>query len=231
VAAVLFKLEAACSLGLTKITPTEKACEWNDYSRSKAEPARVKDILFYKPKLGKPKPLKNRDLDDQNLPLLNEKELQDFIKIAPHSVYAENFQTICSDTDSASETEQIDIPKYSGQYIEMYDHRTKSMTSDDLENKIATAWREFFCDNCEAHLNRNEIEQKTLNDESLWNKLRAGRITATKAHSIRVRRPNSDLNKIIKSVMGYQVINDNKSLPLFLLKKTLLCRISSLLNT
>ena len=77
------------------------------------------------------------------------------------------------------------------------------MSSEILYDKVATTWNEYFLNY--SHINQNHIEQMTINGGPLWKNLRCGRITATKAHSILVRRPTSDLNNLIKSIMGYQV--------------------------
>jgi hypothetical protein len=180
------------------------------------ESSRIKDLIFYKPKPGIKKPLKRVESGlSNNLHLpdsLSDIQLAALAQAAPESVYVANMKTTAAlndDTDTASETEETVNPTVLGNYGDLYDPQMAIMSSETLDCKLSTLWSDYFLSN-ESLIDRNIIEQLTRNDEHLWYKLRVGRITATKAHSVMSKSKRANVNidptNAIKLIMGYHKI-------------------------
>ena len=202
------------SAGIHKTTPTEKACLWNNFSRTKAEPAKIKDLNFYKPKVGIASRIKTCFVGEsvKTVPPLEKDEFLELQDVASNCalfrhVNCENVSD--SDTDSDAETVR---DSFCGDLSKLYNPSHRSLSDADLEEVINETFDKCFA--CSSLSLAANIESNTKNENETWHALRVGRITSTKCHAILTRRQTTSTASIIKSIMGYTTVPVSKEMAL-----------------
>ena len=128
-------------------------------------------------------------------PLPDESVLKSLKEVCPNAVF---FTTIPSldpeETDSASEQgEHQEILQPLRDLHHHYDN-------DVNEGQLAEIWREYKCTESQA----NDLELQTRGQTicPTWYEQRKGRITASKAHDILVRRQTTKPDNLVRLITG-----------------------------
>uniref|UniRef100_A0A8C6TKY7 Uncharacterized protein n=1 Tax=Neogobius melanostomus TaxID=47308 RepID=A0A8C6TKY7_9GOBI len=193
VAALLFKMEIAVRLGLTSRSVTDESCKWNNAFRKELEPVTITNLQhLIKGKRTKPVPSIVPSGKD-SLPDLS--ILQSLHGVCPDAVF---FTTIPrldpEETDTESETEQLyEIVR---PLRDLYQEQSEEISDD----KLKIIWATYRCTAEQAK--ELELETKGQAVCPLWFEQRKGRITASKAHDVLVRKDKTDPDKLVQLICG-----------------------------
>ncbi|XP_048734036.1 uncharacterized protein LOC125650107 isoform X2 [Ostrea edulis] len=195
VAALLFKVEMAVKMGLTKSSSTSKACQWNCTFRKEVTPATITEI--YSQIKGK----RTKEIDSVqahgSAPLPPQNILQELYAIAPNAAFFTSLSGMTSVTDQVE-------PKYP--------KLLSTLRQDDIEGNIPDLCEVYQSYSVSASQVSN-LEKATRNQSisPLWYQHRMGRITASKAHDVLVRRDSTSPDNLVKRVAGYSVYDLSKN--------------------
>lgn len=197
VAALLFKINAASTLGLNTESKTSLKCIWNRFYRKQVDAVPVTEMNLTKPAHGKnrqpkrktPEPVLPESEDEFN----EEEALQQLKQICPNACILTKTD---SDTDSASDDE--DLPPILTRFHEV---EYTTLPEDEFRQKCENFLRDFTVS--QNQTTNLELITRSQAESALWKRQREGRITATIAHDIKTRRDSTSSKALLLKVMKY----------------------------
>ena len=217
VAAVLFKIEAAVRMGLTKMTPTDLPCRWNQNFTKNVLGCPVALINMYADKAkAKLNPNIVKKLTEP--PPLEEFEnfLSELKDIAPKAVGLSLFSAYQEPFVVAAESKTIETLKLPSPLRTLYKDSNIQLSENDYMLLAEATISDMKSTSMDQYL---YVEEVTRNQSECfaWYEQRAGRITGSTAHSIchgSIDRPaRSIVTKICsdkKTVINAEPLNHGK---------------------
>ena len=188
VAALLFKVEAAVRLGLTKKACTDELCKWNQCYVKNVEPRPLYAIPFFSEKSKKrvktePQPIVFAT------PAMQKDLLDRLAKLDPPPLALSTFKDYCQPFKRQKTVCDTDMP---------VDFRTLYEPELDLETATDIAMTKIQVTDTQVEL----LAQKTVKQNSSleWHRMRCGRITASVAHKILHTDASNPSPSVIKNI-------------------------------
>ena len=116
--------------------------------------------------------------------------------ISPDACLFSIIPKLDSDTDTASEDEIEDA--CSPLLASLYEEPFSDIQDEELDRYIKIVWMKY-------HVTGEQIEmlEKQTRGQSIWNKHREGRITASKVYDVAHRLISTDPSNLVSNIMGY----------------------------
>ena len=208
VAALLFKVEAAVRLGYTRCGCTELPCYWNNDFVKKVKPAPVHCIQFYKKSANK-KLCQQSKQNRYGAPRIStDKEENKLLhslascsrKPVGLSLLKEQYQPFCWKTTAKLES-------LGKQLTSLYKQEYASMTLTELNSEVEEILASLVV--------TDAVNQAAC---TAWFQMHAGRITASRAHSIlhtRLDHPSASAVTVVSLCMMLQLrtVRNTKLMP------------------
>ncbi|XP_024859127.1 uncharacterized protein LOC112450070 [Kryptolebias marmoratus] len=204
-AALMLKVELWVRFGKTEQACTSGTNQWLLTSRREVKAARLSEICVRRPKWTATGLLQQarRNHGKVNVKEVTDEHIKKLKALAPKAAVLTSLD--CSDTDTASESENEDLLE---PLAALYDENLRGVSSNELREKSDET---FF------RLKKTMTQEKCVNLESItknqaqsqaWQTHRIGRITSTTLHRVCTVRTETAKTHLVKQIMHY----DNKDL-------------------
>ncbi|XP_033729776.1 uncharacterized protein LOC117318968 [Pecten maximus] len=201
VGALLFKIEIGVKIGVTQTSSTSKACQWNTSFRKEIKPATITEIF------DDIKGKRTREIQsvqaNGSAPLPPKHDLQDLYSIVPNAAFF-TCVTIADVNDNDSDMHQIEQNVTTKEKYPVLLTTISDSTSEESKKTLF----EYVVTEAQCH----NLEKATRNQavSPLWYQHRMGRITASKAHDVLVRKDTTSPDNLVKRIMGYSTYDLSK---------------------
>lgn len=206
VAALLFKIEAAVRLGYTSSAPTDELCKWNQSFVSKVQPATIAEINFYKQE-AKQKVLLKANVqhcavvtDTGELSDVQQQFLSSLSKVEGPPVILSTFHDFSLPFVVSETVHSVKLPM---PLTELYHEANNELN----ESQFATLVSKTILALSVTAEQSDYVESVTTAQSSClqWYEQRAGRITASVAHSVLHTDPCNFSQSLLKKICSAEV--------------------------
>ena len=201
VAALLFKVEIAVKMGLTRTSSTSDACKWNASFRKQLEPLTLQEMH----ERGLVRGNRKKSVTSVNptgrasLPAAD--VLNSLHDICPNAAFFTSIPGFKSE-ETDSDDDHTDYPPL---MISFFDDENINLSDQEIHEKVNFILTNLQCSQEQC----NNLEEGTRNQavSQLWYNHRKGRVTGTKAHDVLVRRQTTNPDNLVKRIVGYNTFD------------------------
>lgn len=205
----MFKVEGAVKMGLTSTACTSEACLWNNFYTENIKAEKISNIFFYSDEAKTKVRTKPKQLPDTASDLDKKSFLDMLSKCNPNAIVLSTYKDYYTPFNwktSSNSANNIDMsfPKPLKNILTAID--LSDASSWNIEN-LASMIRSVINDS-----KIRNVESSTMDQSSnpLWYSQRAGRITASKAHSVlhtNIAKPSKSLLATICDPIVHSSLN------------------------
>ncbi|XP_033747958.1 uncharacterized protein LOC117332976 [Pecten maximus] len=205
IAALMFKIQIAVHMGLTTKSSTSDICKWNSTFRKEIEPKTVSEMQGILKDGNRTHPVATVHATSRD-PLPSDDIIKALKDVCPGAVF---FTTI----PPVGPQETVEKPKKTEKapatITSLFCTDNIPSDTDGLKDKCQEVWTSYIV----THDPASFIEQSTRNQNvcSRWFEHRKGRITASKAHDVFVRRDSTKPDNLVRRIVGYQSYDLSKT--------------------